>query len=114
MQDSIMYSLGTQLKEARVKRGLTQPALASRLGRNRARISELERELLNERIGRDRLALLVEICDALDLSVLLVPSTRLKALQDAMSPGQKRTTAPAPQSTAFDDVFIDLSDEDDD
>jgi transcriptional regulator with XRE-family HTH domain len=56
MSQSIFRSLGTQLKDARLRRRLTQPALAERLGRDRARISELERDLANERIGRDRLS----------------------------------------------------------
>lgn len=112
MLQSIFQSLGTQLKEARQRRRLTQPALAERLGRNRARISELERDLANERIGRDRLSLLVEICDALDLTPLLVPNSRLAAARELISPERGRGASPG-QSTAFEDLFVDLSDDGD-
>lgn len=113
MKLSIFQSLGTQIREARVNRRLTQPALAQRLGRDRARISELERDLANERIGRDRLSLLVEICDALDLTPLLVPNSRLTAARELISPEKAPREATPAQSTAFDDLFVDLSDDED-
>jgi len=113
METSILHDLGVQLREARAKRGLTQPALASRLGRDRARISELERDLLGERLGRDRLALLVEICDALGLVPLLVPHAKAAAIRAAIAPTPSRAGAREARSTAFDDVFVDLSDDGD-
>lgn len=111
MKSSLLHDLGIQLKDARRGRKLTQPALAARLGRDRARISELERDLVNERLGRDRLALLLEICDALDLVPMLVPNAKAAAVRTIIAAGQARPVAPA-SSTAFDDVFVDLSEDD--
>ena len=111
MKSPIAENLGAQIRQARTSRNLTQPALAARLGRDRARISELERDLLHARIGRDRLALLLEICDALDLAPVLVPVERLSAVQAMLAPAKAVTTSAGPTSNAFDDVFVDLSDE---
>lgn len=111
MKHSILRDLGLQLKEARAKRKLTQPALAARLGRDRARISELERDLLKERLGRDRLALLLEICDALDLTPMLVPTARTNEVRAMLATSHERALTQQPPSTAFDDVFVDLSDD---
>lgn len=110
MKSSIAENLGTQIRHARTSRKLTQPDLAARLGRDRARISELERDLLHARIGRDRLALLMEICDALDLAPVLVPVEKLSAVRDMLAPAAAGTTSSGPATTAFDDVFVDLSD----
>lgn len=111
MRQAILRDLGLQLKEARAKRKLTQVALAARLGRDRARISELERDLLNERHGRDRLALLLEICDALHLTPMLVPAAKASEVRTILAPTPARSTLPQAPSTAFDDVFVDLSDD---
>jgi len=45
MITTVFQSLGKQLLAARKNHRLSQPALAERVGRNRARIAELEREL---------------------------------------------------------------------
>lgn len=113
MKRAILRDLGLQLKDARAKRKLTQPDLAERLGRDRARISELERDLLNERLGRDRLALLLEICDALDLTPVLVPSAKANDIRATLASASTRSSLPQMPSTAFDDVFVDLSDDED-
>ena len=76
MERAIFPVVGDQLRALRVKRGWSQPALAERVGRNRARISELERDLTNNRLGRDRLTLFAEVCDALDVVPVLVPRAR--------------------------------------
>jgi transcriptional regulator with XRE-family HTH domain len=112
MKTPIAENLGAQLRQARTGRSMTQPDLATRLGRDRARISELERDLLQGRIGRDRLALLLDICDALDLVPMLVPVEKLSAVQGALQQGEGRVLSSSPTSTAFDDVFVDLSGED--
>src|SRR5579859_7425388 len=80
----ILKSIGEQLQRARRERNLSQADLALRLGRDRARISEFERELAANRLGRDRLTLLAEICDALDLIPLVVPRARAKAIRSAL------------------------------
>lgn len=111
MKQAVLHDLGLQLKEVRKKRKLTQPELAIRLGRDRARISELERDLLNERLGRDRLALLLEICDALDLTPMLVPAAKVSEVRTILASTPTRSPSPQAPSTAFDDVFVDLSDD---
>lgn len=111
MKQAILHQLGLQLKEARTQRGLTQPELAARLGRDRARISELERDLLNERLGRDRLTLLLEICDALDLTPMLIPNAKANDVRKILTSAPARSDLPPAPSTTFDDVFVDLSDD---
>jgi len=111
MRQAILRDLGLQLKEARKKRKLTQPELATRLGRDRARISELERDLLNDRLGRDRLTLLLEICDALDLTPMLVPAAKASDVRAVLASTAAQPASPQAPSTAFDDVFVDLSDD---
>ncbi|MGZ2487693.1 transcriptional regulator with XRE-family HTH domain [Rhizobium pisi] len=111
MRSTIFNTLGEQLLAARKRRGLSQPALATRLGRDRARISELERDLATDRLGRDRLTLFAEICDALDLIPVLLPKSRIaevKARIGDTSAQQNRGTA----ASAFDELFVDLDEDD--
>jgi len=110
----LLHDLGLQLRDIRKKRKLTQPALAARLGRDRARISELERDLIKQRLGRDRLALLLEICDALNLTPMLVPSANATAVRKIIASGSKPPDSPQAPSTPFDDVFVDLSNDEKD
>ncbi|OHT19113.1 helix-turn-helix domain-containing protein [Edaphosphingomonas haloaromaticamans] len=110
MNAEILKQLGDDLRNARRARGLTQPELASRLGRDRARISELERGLRNNRASRDRLTLVAEICDALGLVPLLVPAARAAEVRALIAP-QQVTRGGNTTGSAFEDVFVDLSDE---
>lgn len=112
MRNDLLSPLGLSLRERRHERGMTQPQLARRLGRSTPRISELEKELLADRIGKDRLALLVEICDALDLVPMLVPAEKAQAVRRSISPGSS-TSSPVASGRVFDDVFVDLSDDED-
>ncbi|WP_440983212.1 helix-turn-helix domain-containing protein [Shinella sumterensis] len=110
MSIGVFQLLGEQLLAARKKRGLSQPALAERLGRNRARISELERDLANNRLGRDRLTLFAELCDTLDLVPVLIPRSRMESMRQLVD------DIPAPRHStdvprAFDELFIDLDDD---
>ncbi len=107
---SIFNYLGQQLLAARRRRGLSQPDLATRVGRNRARISELERDLATNRLGRDRLTLFVELCDALDLVPVLVPKSRVSELRPFIEHDPAPLRQSAQPSSAFDDLFIDLDD----
>lgn len=112
MRSNLLPSLGEAIRAERRRRGLNQAALAARVGRAPARISELERDLQTSRLGKDRLTLLAEICDALDLVMILAP-------RDQVSEGALGTRAPAPaasgaQPSVFDEVFVDLSDDDQD
>jgi len=115
MSQSIFSILGEQLRSWRHKRGLTQPALAQRLGRNRARISELERDLASDRWGRDRLTLFAEICDALDLVPLLVPRVQAGAIRAQIEDRSNTDTeANQPVRPAFDELFVDLGENEQD
>ncbi|AGB73729.1 MULTISPECIES: helix-turn-helix domain-containing protein [Rhizobium] len=111
MSTTIFNTLGEQLLAARKRRGLSQPALATRLGRDRARISELERDLATDRRGRDRLTLFAEICDALDLVPVLLPKSRMgevrQLIGDAREHQNKGTAA-----SAFEELFVDLDEDD--
>jgi transcriptional regulator with XRE-family HTH domain len=104
----ILKMIGEQLRQARRARGLSQTKLALRLGRSQARISEFERELASNRLGRDRLTLFAEICDALDLVPVIVPRSRaaeIRTLVEGNPGGDQRRRS---SSSAFDDLFVDL------
>jgi transcriptional regulator with XRE-family HTH domain len=112
MKSDVFSAIGEQVRMWRNRRSLSQPALAQRLGRDRARISELERDLLSGRWGRDRLTLFAEICDALDLVPVLVPRARAADIR-TMVGGESKINARLPTTSAFDDLFIDLGDDED-
>ena len=111
MHTDFLTAMGQVLRSRRQARGWSQPDLARRLGRARARISELEGDLLHGRVSRDRLSLLAEACDALDLVPVLVPRERAHAVERLIGdmPSQRITLA-APR--AFDDLFVDLGEDD--
>jgi transcriptional regulator with XRE-family HTH domain len=111
MNSTIFATLGEQLRALRTRRSLTQPALAQRLGRDRARISELERDLLGSRWGRDRLTLFAEMCDALDVVPVLVPRAQAAAVRAAVEGQQAAAEPRRPTGSAFDDLFVDLSED---
>jgi len=111
MASTIFSTIGEQLRALRAERGWSQPALAERLGRNRARISELERDLANERLGRDRLTLFAEICDALGVVPVLVPSASAEDIRRQVATSPTGSVASAPVRPAFDELFVDLGDE---
>jgi transcriptional regulator with XRE-family HTH domain len=110
---TIFHNLAQQLKRARKERGMSQAALADRVGRSFQRVSEFERDLRNERWGRDRLTLFAEICDTLDLQPVLVPRTRVSEVDALLG----RSTGPlgglGPMTTPFDDLFVDLGNPED-
>lgn len=91
---------------------MSQRDLASRVARNAVRISELERDLLHERWGRDRLTLLAEICDALALDIVLVPRARAAEVESLVR-GVPSSKPQGDLISAFDDLFIDLGDKED-
>jgi transcriptional regulator with XRE-family HTH domain len=86
---------------------LNQADLAARVGRAPARISELERDLLTSRLGKDRLTLLAEICDALDLVMVLRPRDQLTGPEFSERGSTPRASGDQP--SVFDEVFVDLS-----
>jgi len=108
MRDEFLTAMGDTLRARRRSRGLTQPQLAGRLGRSASRISELERDLLDGRVGKDRLGLLAEVCDALQLVPILVPLERAQEISRALDTSPSEV--PGAVRRAFDDLFVDLSD----
>ena len=112
MNTSSLALLGRQLRQERLKADMSQRDLASRVGRNAVRISELERDLLGGRWGRDRLTLLVEICDALALEIILVPRASAEEVESLVR-GGPASMPREDASSAFDDLFVDLSEDED-
>ncbi|HWU13749.1 MAG TPA: hypothetical protein VN157_07025 [Caulobacter sp.] len=110
MRDPILPRLGAAIRQARRRRSFGQAELAVRLGRPVPRISELETGLLRGRLGRDRLSLLAEVCDALDLVLVAAPREALHKVEAALADEPVRAVPPN-QATVFDEVFVDLSDE---
>lgn len=113
MRTNLYTQMGEALRSRRQARGWSQSDLAGRLGRARARISELEGDLLHARAARDRLNLLVEACDALDLVPILVPRERVPAVEMLLTETPSKKIALTP-TRAFDDLFVDLSEEGED
>lgn len=109
MRLDLLPSLGQALLTERRRRGFNQADLAARLGRAPARISEFERDLKTNRLGKDRLTLLAEICDALDLVMTITPRDQI--LERVQSPKFAATTASGAPPSVFDEVFVDLSGE---
>jgi len=110
MNFSTFASLGRQIRHERLKAEMSQRELASRVGRNAVRISEFERDLLRDRWGRDRLTLLVEICDALALDIILVPRARAAEIESLVR-GASSSIPQEDVTSAFDDLFVDLGEE---
>lgn len=111
MTTAVFSSLGMQLRALRAKRGWSQPALAGRLGRDRARISELERDLVSGRQGRDRLTLFAEICDAFDVEPVLVPRDMAADIRALIAGPRADTRRSQDTVSVFDELFVDLGDE---
>lgn len=111
MNATIFSAIGEQLRALRAERGWSQPALAERLGRDRARISEIERDLASNRLGRDRLTLFAEICDALDVVPVLVPRARVEEVRQLVGKSTMGHVRTIPVRPAFDELFVDLGDE---
>jgi transcriptional regulator with XRE-family HTH domain len=111
----IAQSLGRHLVESRRALGLSQREVARRVQRSPTRVAELEADLLKERSHRDRLALVIDLCDTLDLIPMLVPRSRAREVETLL--GHGRSGAPAAAATArqvFDEVFVDLGNDDED
>jgi transcriptional regulator with XRE-family HTH domain len=112
MREDLLPLLGETLRNRRRTRKMTQPMLASRVGRSTPRISDLEKDLLAGRLGKDRLGLLAEVCDALDLIPVLVPREQAQAVRRLLGAGPSPTSGVS-VGRAFDDLFVDLSDDED-
>jgi hypothetical protein len=111
----IARSLGSHLVEGRKAKGLSQREVARRVQRSPTRVAELEADLLKERSHRDRLALVIDLCDTLDLIPMLVPRSRAGEVDRLL--GRGNADAPAVAGVArqvFDEVFVDLGEDDED
>ncbi|USQ94417.1 helix-turn-helix domain-containing protein [Caulobacter sp. RL271] len=109
MRDPILPRLGAAIRRERDRRGMNQTQLAARVGRPTPRISELETDLLRDRSGHGRLALLAEVCDALDLALVAVPREMLERVETLLRATPSRRGHPN-QASLFDELFVDLSD----
>lgn len=102
-------TLGRHLVAGRKARGLSQRSLAERVQRGPARIAEMEADLLQARTHRDRLTLLLDICDSLDLVPMLVPRARAREVEALLGPADTAApAAPGAPPRVFDEVFVDL------
>jgi transcriptional regulator with XRE-family HTH domain len=110
---SIFRTLGEQLRRARKDRDMSQAEIARRVGRSVNRVSELERDLTSDRWGRDRLTLFAEICDTLDVQPILVPRARVNEVQQLLGRSNLPLAGSAIVTTPFDDLFVDLSEHED-
>ncbi len=105
----IAESLGRQLVAVRKARGLSQRDLAKRVQRSPTRVAELEADLLKGRSPRDRLALLLDLCDSLDMVPMLVPRSRVREAEALLGhAGADASAAAGPVRSVFDEVFVDL------
>ena len=113
MHYPIFPRLAEQIAAARQARGLRKTELAQRIGRSPPRLTEFERDLENGRLGKDRLTLLVQICDTLDLVPVLVPHHRLDEVESLLGTTSRAQPASTPPKSTFSEVFVSLDDEDD-
>ena len=102
--------LASELRARMHHLGITQQALASMLGRPQPRVSELLRSLDSGKLAKDRLALLLEVCDALHLTLLPVPVDKLERVTKLLGSPPDRPAGAAPLPALFDELFVDLSD----
>ena len=92
----IARSLGSHLVEGRKAKGLSQREVARRVQRSPTRVAELEADLLKERSHRDRLALVIDLCDTLDLIPMLVPRSRAGEVDRLLGRGNADAPAVGP------------------
>ena len=109
MRSNLFPELAEALITERRRRGLNQAELAARLGRAPPRISELERDLKTSRLGKDRLTLFAEICDALDLVPVLMRRDEAAKYVRSEEPPARAPSRAGP--SVFDEVFVDLGEE---
>jgi transcriptional regulator with XRE-family HTH domain len=110
MRSDFFPRVGEAIRAERHRQGLTQTELAARVGRATSRISELERDLKTSRLGKDRLTLLADICDALNLIPVLIPRDQAQRGAEAAA-SLLHGQAPGPRTSVFDELFVDLGEE---
>lgn len=86
------------LRQVRKAKGLTQAALAQRLGRDQARISAIEKGLVDPKLSTLR-----DLATALEMEIMMVPRERLDEVQRLL--GLDRP-APRPVMDVWEELFI--------
>jgi len=109
-----MFNLSGQIRQRLFDREMTQTVLAAWVHRAPARISEILRSLDDDTRKQDRLGLLQDIAEVLQMELVLVPREKSDEVMQAMGASRDATMSlePAPPSM-FDQLFIDLGTEDD-
>lgn len=109
-----MFSLSDQIRKRLFDREMTQTALASCVHRSPARISELLRSLDDDVRKQDRLGLLQDLAEVLQMELVLVPRDKSDEVMQALGPGRNATMSLEPAApSVFDELFINLGAEDD-
>ena len=109
-----MMRLSEQIRGRLFDHEMTQSQLAKRLQRPPARISELLRGLDRGDVKQDRLTLVQDIAEALQMELVLAPREKLDEITRILGPARDASMSlQAQPSSMFDELFIDLGDEDD-
>lgn len=93
------------LKSLRRKRGLSQFELARRIGRNQARVSELESTKFDP-----RLSTLLAVFDALDAELIAIPRENANEVRQLVR--SPNIGAASPTRDVFDELFVTSENED--
>lgn len=102
--------LGDQIERYREQRGWTLRELSKRVGRDPARLSEIESGRANPSIDN-----LVDLGEALGLEIVLVPRERLaEALGLAGNPASALPSVPPTPSSLLDELLIEGDDDPED
>ncbi len=113
-QSAISRDLGQALADARRAKGLSQRAVARKVGRTQARVAELETSLKSSQPIRDRLSLLVDLCEALGVVPVLVPRSRTLDVRALIGQAGAAPVHGSDNATGrFDELFIELRDDED-
>ncbi len=87
----VIEGMAGQLKAARIAKGLSQRALAEKVGVPQSHISKIE----NGRVDL-KLSSLIEFSRVLDLELMLIPRKLIPAVQSLTRDGSRDTDRPSP------------------
>ncbi len=76
-----IHHIGAALKKARQEKGITQAALAVRVGLPQSHLSKIERGLVDLRLSS-----LIELARTLDLDVILLPPLLIHMVKELQRP----------------------------
>ena len=100
MKVAQLKRMAGQIKAARERKGLSQRALAERVGITQGHISRIENATIDLQAST-----LIQIARALDLELILIPRTALPAVE---SLSKEPTPTPTPAYTLDDDETNDV------